>query len=146
MPAGRPPIYNEKVPKQAFKLCLLGATDMELADFFEVNIDTISQWKLDHVEFSEALKAGKDQADAAVVHSLYRRARGYSHKAVKIFLFEGKPVIADYIERFPPDTTACIFWLKNRQKKLWRNKEDDEPSPDGRDVTITGGLPPDANR
>lgn len=141
MPIGRPPIYNDKIPRQAFKLCLLGATDAELANFFEVHMDTIQQWKLDHEPFSEALKAGKDKADAAVVHSLYRRARGYSHKAVKIFMHEGVPVYADYIERFPPDTTACIFWLKNRQKKLWRNREDEEKTPDDGQTIITGGLP-----
>ena len=147
MPGGRPTKYTDKTAKQAFKLCLLGSTEQELADFFEVHIDTIAEWKAVHEEFSDALKKGRSEADAKVTQSLYRRARGYSHKAVKIFLHEGQPVIVDYIERFPPETTAAIFWLKNRQKKLWRNREDPEPTlPDDENtVTITGGLPPDAD-
>jgi hypothetical protein len=27
-----------------------------------------------------------------------------------------------YTERYPPDTAAAIFWLKNRQPKHWRDK------------------------
>lgn len=51
---------------------------------------------------------------------------GYSHKSVKIFMPAGKdaPVYADFIEHFPPDTTAMIFWLKNRQPDKWRDKRD----------------------
>lgn len=141
MPGGRPTKYTDKTAKHAFRLCLLGATEPELAAFFEVHQDTISEWKTVHEEFSEALKAGKFEADSKVAQSLYRRARGYSHKAVKIFLHEGQPVIVDYIERFPPETTAAIFWLKNRQKKLWRNKEDDEPPEADKETKIIGGLP-----
>jgi hypothetical protein len=131
--AGRPSLYKEEYPKQARKLGLLGATDKEIADFFEVSEDTIYEWKKAHPEFSEALKEGKAQADAEVANRLYKRAMGYSHKAVKIFMPAGanEPVYAPYVERYPPDTTAAIFWLKNRQPEKWRDKHDVEVSGDG---------------
>ena len=69
--------------------------------------------------------------------SLFQRAVGYSHKAVKIFMPQGRdaPVYADFIEHFPPDPTSMIFWLKNRQPDKWRDKresgddEGDAPAP-----------------
>lgn len=125
---GRPSAFDTSLVENAFKLCLLGATDEQIADFFAVSVATINNWKERHPEFLEALKAGKAQADATVAESLYRRALGYSHEAVKIFMPAGatEPVYAPYTERYPPDTTAMIFWLKNRQKEQWRDKHEIE--------------------
>lgn len=119
----RPSSYKPEFAKQAEKLCLLGATDIEMADFFEVALSTISKWKHDYPEFSEALKAGKALADERVERSLYQKAVGYTFEAVKIFMPAGAdgPVYAPYREHVPPDTTACIFWLKNRRQQQWRD-------------------------
>ena len=128
----RPPKYNAEAPAWALRLCRLGATDAQLADAFGVAESTISRWKIEHPEFQEALKKGKAFADAEVADALFRRATGYSHPAVKIFNDQGAPLVVDYVEHYPPDTTACIFWLKNRQPALWRDKVQQELSgPDG---------------
>lgn len=123
---GRPSDYREEFAVQAEKLCLLGATDMEIADFFEVTDRTIYRWKHAHPEFCQALKAGKEKADERVERSLYQRAIGYTHEAVKIFMPANAdaPVYAPYREQFPPDTTAGIFWLKNRRPDSWRDKQE----------------------
>lgn len=118
----RPTKYRAEFAEQARKLCRLGATDRELADFFEVQESSINNWKRDHPEFLEALKAGKGMADAEVAEKLFKRATGYSHEAVKIFNDQGAPMEVPYTEHYPPDTTACIFWLKNRRPDLWRDK------------------------
>jgi hypothetical protein len=122
---GRPTAYQPGYAKQAKKLCLLGATDTDLAKFFEVAVSTISKWKVDQPEFSEALKAGKEGADSAVAKSLYRRALGYKHRAVKIVADAktGAEHIVPYTEHYPPDTTAAIFWLKNRRPDVWRDRQ-----------------------
>lgn len=119
----RPSKYKAVFAEQAEKLCKLGATDRELADFFQVSESTLNLWKLEHEAFSESLKHGKEIADKRVEQSLYHRAMGYSHQAVKIFHEKGEPepVIVNYIEHYPPDTTACIFWLKNRKPEEWRD-------------------------
>lgn len=122
--AGAKTKYTSKYSEQAYKLCLLGATDPDLADFFEVAVSTISKWKLDFPEFSEALKRGKQMADANVSESLYKRATGYTHKAVKIFNDEGTPMVVPYEEHYPPDPTSMIFWLKNRQRHKWADKHE----------------------
>ena len=121
---GRPSEYKESYARIAHSMCLLGATDVELAGAFGVCETTINAWKLAHQEFSEALKAGKMFADANVASSLFNRAMGYSHPAQKIFNDQGSAMVVDYIERYPPDTTACIFWLKNRQRDKWRDRQD----------------------
>ena len=122
--AGRPTNYKKEYDEQAYKLCLLGATDKEMADFFNVKEQTINNWKKDHPVFFESIKRGKIIADANVAERLYTRAIGYEQETDKIFQFQGEPVIVPTIEHIPPDTGAAIFWLKNRKKDQWRDKQD----------------------
>jgi hypothetical protein len=122
MAAGRPSKYKKEFAAQAAKLCALGATDTELADFFEIEPRTLYRWKHDHKEFCQALKVAKDAADIRVERSLYQRAIGYSFPSQKIFHFQGQITRADCVEHVAPDVTACIFWLKNRKGEQWRDK------------------------
>lgn len=122
----RPTDYRPEYVDQAEKLCKLGATDKELGDFFDVSEQTINNWKNEHPEFFESIKKGKVLADAEVADKLFKRATGYSHRAVKIFNNQGEVIVEPYIEHYPPDTTAAIFWLKNRQPKNWRDKQEVE--------------------
>lgn len=123
-PNGRPSAYRKEFAQQAKKITLLGATDMDLADFFCVALSTINLWKLKHPEFSESLKVGKDSADERVISSLYHRAIGYSHPEVDIRAVDGVIVKTPLTKHYPPDTTAAIFWLKNRRKDEFRDKVD----------------------
>jgi hypothetical protein len=123
-PVGRPSDYDPAYCETARKFCLLGATDKQLAELFEVSEQTLNAWKRTHPEFLSSIKAGKELADAEVAAALYHRAKGYSHDAVKIFQYEGDPVTVDYIERFPPDVAAASLWLRNRQPERWRDKTD----------------------
>lgn len=125
-PAGRPSRYKEEYNEQARKLCRLGATDKELAEFFGVAVSTVNLWKQKYPEFSESLKEGKQLADAEVAEKLYQRATGYSHPEDDIRVVSGEIVITPTIKHYPPDTTAAIFWLKNRRPDLWRDKPDGE--------------------
>lgn len=142
----RPTKYQAEYAEQALKLCRLGATDKELADFFQVNEDTINEWKKVHSAFSESLKAGKAMADAEVADKLFKRATGYEHKAVKISANpNGDEHVTEYVERYPPDTTAAIFWLKNRRPDQWRDKTDHTlANPDGSalNLKVEFVLPP----
>ena len=128
MPAGRPTSYKPEYCEQAVKLSKMGATDVEMADFFEVAISTLNLWKIKHTEFSESLRVGKEIADKRVVDSLYQRAMGYTHPDVDIRVVEGAIVKTDLVKHYPPDTTAMIFWLKNRDPSNWRDKTDIEHS------------------
>lgn len=128
----RPSSYKPEFAEQAGKLCLLGATDMEIADFFKVDVRTIYRWKGEHPEFCQSLKAGKDEADERVVRSLFARANGFEHDEVDIRVIGGKIVKTPIRKHYPPDTVAAIFWLKNRRREDWRDKIDHEHGgPDG---------------
>jgi hypothetical protein len=119
VPAGYRPEYAE----QGRKLCLLlGATDQELAHFFEVTPEAFREWLSLVSDFAAAVRAGRELADAEVADRLYRRALGYSHDAVRVFSDRTVP----YVEHYPPDTTACIFWLKSRRRDKWSDKADNE--------------------
>ena len=133
---GRPSLYKPEYAELARKFCCLGATDADLAKFFEVNVDTVHEWKKVHSEFSDAIKAGKEQADAEVATKLFHRAMGYEHpeddiRAVSLGEGRGSEiVITPTVKHYPPDTTAAIFWLKNRRPDLWRDKVHQEISVD----------------
>lgn len=131
--------FKKEYLEQAEKLSRLGATDADLADFFGVKEQTINNWKKSHPEFFESLKAGKIKADIEVADRLYQRATGFEWdeaqpiKLKEVIYENGKRVRE--VERVeivmvhrvvPPDTTADIFWLKNRRKTEWRDKQDHE--------------------
>lgn len=135
---GRPSSYKPEFAPQAQKLAELGATDQEMADFFEVEVRTVYRWKHEHDEFCQSLKTGKEVADERVERSLYQRAIGYEQEEVKIFMPANAPapVYAPFRAKVPPDVTAAIFWLKNRRKEDWRDKHEHEHS--GSVNVITG--------
>ena len=121
---GRPTKYKPEYAKQAYNYCLLGATDKELTQFFEVSKQTLNTWKKSQPEFMDSLKKGKAVADGRIAEALYNRALGYEHKEDKIFQHQGEAVVIPTIKHYPPDTTACIFWLKNRRPDLWRDRQE----------------------
>jgi hypothetical protein len=141
---GRPTKYKTEYPEQTFKLCLLGATDKEIANFFEVSEDTIHEWKKVYPEFSESIKRGKSEADSNVANRLYQRALGFEHdseeiKVVAIGNNQGSSVERVPVKKiYPPDPTAAIFWLKNRQPEKWRDKQEIQHSVDPEVFEIGG--------
>jgi hypothetical protein len=130
MPAGRPSKYKPEFIKQAKKLVMLGATDKQIADFFGISEVTLNAWKKKYPEFLKSLKQSKKMYDERVVRSLWERATGYSHPDVHISNYQGKITITDIIKHYPPDPTSMIFWLKNRDKENWRDKQDVDVSGD----------------
>lgn len=119
---GRPTLYKKEYAKQAYKLCLLGHTDDELAKFFEVNVSTINEWKHKHAEFSESIKEGRAIADGNVALSLYERACGYECDDVHVAVINEKVVLTPLRKHYPPDAASIKFWLNNRQSEKWRLK------------------------
>lgn len=129
MAGGRPSKYQDDTLEQAYKLTLLGATDEQLADFFDVSTTTIDNWKKNKPEFLGALKEGKKKADATVADSLYNRAIGYEfieEQAFKIkkSQYEEEVEVVEVRRVVPPDPTSCFFWLKNRNQENWRDKSE----------------------
>ena len=121
---GRPTKFNSELCEQVIKLCRLGAVDKELADFFGISESTLNNWKKDHPEFLESIKEGKEVADAMVGDRLYERATGYSHEDTHFSNYQGKVTATQMVKHYAPDTTACIFWLKNRRPDLWRDRHE----------------------
>lgn len=101
-----------------------GATDQEVADELGVCRRTIDNWKAKHPEFLQSVRSWKEEADEEVERSLFERAKGYSHKETKLFCHEGMIVSEEVTKHYAPDTTACIFWLKNRKPQIWRDRHE----------------------
>lgn len=116
----------------------LGARDEDIAQVFGVTRQCVEKWKKRHPAFNEALRRGKLEADAQVAQALYSRATGYrwtEQQAVKVK--DGPQLerveVVDVEKQVPPDTVACIFWLKNRRPMDWRDKKEIEHE-------VTGGV------
>lgn len=118
--------YHEWLTKEG--LLLLGCwardglTDEEIAKKMGINVSTLYKWKNDHSEISEALKINKEIADYEVENALRKRALGYDFEEITE-KYEGGYCVERKrtIKHVPPDTTAQIFWLKNRQPDKWRS-------------------------
>jgi hypothetical protein len=131
MAKGRPTVYRDEHAVQVYKLCLLGATDVELADFFGIAESTLHLWVKRHPAFSESRARGKMAADAEVADKLYQRALGFSHPEVHVSTYEGDVTLTPITKQYPPDTQAASWWLKNRQPSKWKDKTEAELSGPG---------------
>lgn len=119
--------------EQARKLCLLGATNDDLADFFKVDVSTIERWIAEGSDFCGAVKEAKEELDGKVVRRLFERATGYSHPDVHISNYQGSVTQTPIIKHYPPDATSAIFWLKNRRPAEWRERIE-HTGKDGKDL------------
>jgi hypothetical protein len=99
---------------------LFGATDAQLAEYFEVSEVTINAWKKKHTEFLESIRAGKVFADGQVAHSLFSRALGLIVQEWReVVGKDGELITLKATKQIPGDVQAQRFWLKNRQPELW---------------------------
>ncbi|MGO5053633.1 helix-turn-helix domain-containing protein [Lachnospiraceae bacterium LCP25S3_G4] len=106
-----------------------GLTDKQIANNIGIAVSTLNNWKNDHVEILESLKRGKEVVDIEVENALLKRALGYKYKETTKELFVDKNngteelKVTKVVEKeVVPDTTAQIFWLKNRKPEEWRDK------------------------
>jgi hypothetical protein len=137
---GRPSKYKPAFCKQAKTLSKMGATDFELAQFFDISVPTLHTWMHTHPKFLSSIKLGKAPGDKRVERSLFERANGYTYASEELFqvdhteeipnadpalpptIIRTKKIIrVPILKHVPPDTTAQIFWLKNRRKDRWRD-------------------------
>ncbi|MES1976333.1 MAG: helix-turn-helix domain-containing protein [Pseudomonadota bacterium] len=124
--------YEPAFADQARRLCRLGATDEELAEYFGVCVRTIYRWRNTHEAFARAVTVGKEHADRRVKRALYAHACGCTVERVTIFnrAVGPGPVSARYTVDLPPDSRAALQWLRVRRPGKWREVEEDGGDPD----------------
>lgn len=151
---GRPTDYRPEFCEQAEKWSWLGATNEKMAEFLKVTTSTFKLWMATYPDFSAAVKKGREDADAAVVKSLYQRANGYTvtevtedHTKVKPVdgsvsvdeegelaqEIEYKPIVRVTKKHIAADPASMIFWLRNRKPQEWREKKE-------LDVNVSGSI------
>ena len=96
-----------------------GLTDEQIAKNIGINRTTLYDWKKKEVNIADALKKGKEVIDFEVENALLKRALGYEYEEET---YENGILTKKVKKQVPPDTTAQIFWLKNRKKEQWREK------------------------
>lgn len=102
-----------------------GLTDEQIAKNMGISRSTLNEWKNKYSDILDTLKKGKEVVDLQVENALLKRALGYKYDEVTYeFGEEVKRVRKEVV----PDTTAQIFWLKNRRPDKWRDKQDIEHS------------------
>lgn len=124
---GRISGYKNEFARQAGHLCNLGASTNDLAKFFQVSSDTIYRWAVEYKEFAKAVKVGKDIADERVIMSLYNKTLGFEKVIEKEIIAKDGSVktVKDKIY-IPPSDGAIMFWLKNRRRHEWRDRQEHE--------------------
>lgn len=100
-----------------------GLVDKQIAENIGIVTSTFYKWKKEHSEFSDALKAGKEVADAQVFNALHQSAIGF-HYLEEAVTNTGEVVTVRKYSK--PNVTAQIYWLKNRVPDDWRDKQEIE--------------------
>jgi len=124
---GHPSLYKPEYCELGHNYCLLGATNEELGGFFGVTRRTIDNWIATHPDFAKAVHDGRAVADAIIARSLFSRAKGFKHEVTRITLYQGEERKVTNTVEYPPDTQACMFWLRNRRRQSWSEKAGNEP-------------------
>ena len=96
-----------------------GLTDEQIAKNIGISRASLYEWKKKEVDIFDALKKGKEVIDFEVENALLKRALGYEYEEET---YENGILTKKVKKQVPPDTTAQIFWLKNRKKEQWREK------------------------
>lgn len=130
-----------------------GLTDEQIAENMGVSRSTLNEWKKKYPDISDTLKRGKEVVDIVAENALYKKAIGVKEilkkpiKIKEVVYDNGKRVKEtekiEYVDEevyFPPDTTALIFWLKNRQPQKWRDKQQVEMSGELKHINPFEGL------
>ena len=102
-----------------------GLIDKQIAHNMGVAYSTLRTWRDKFPELAEALQKGKEVVDREVENALFKRALGYWLTETKtVTLPDGDMRVEEIHKHVAPDTTAQIFWLKNRKPDQWREKND----------------------
>ncbi len=132
---GRPSVVDERLKGIIIRMAEKGQTMQEIANVVKISKQTLYNALGKDGAFLDALKKSTSLANDLVEASLFRRATGYSHTAVKIFYDKntGKCVEHKYTEIYAPSEVAAIFWLKNRDPERWREKQEIDLT---KDITV----------
>ena len=116
-----------------------GLTDEQIAHNMGIATGTLYAWKKAYSEISNALKRGKEVVDIEVENALLKRAMGYDYIEERVEISDsGKRKVIQTTKHVAADTTAQIYWLKNRRPDRWRDKP--LPAAEGNEVTIVDDL------
>lgn len=117
-----PSLFTDaRVKESAIQIALLGHTDVEICKILSIAPSKFNLWKHKDTIWWEALKESKVNSDSEVEKSLRKRAMGYDVVETHITK-EGQAIETN--KHIPPDTVACIFWLKNREPERWRDRQE----------------------
>ncbi|NTU49297.1 MAG: hypothetical protein HGA87_00110 [Desulfobulbaceae bacterium] len=113
--------YTTEFPQLVEMYLREGMTEAQAAKKLGVSVATFETYKNRYLEFLEAIKRGKAPVDFEVENALLKRALGYKVDDIHVSNYMGDVTITPIIKVYPPDVTAAIFWLKNRQPARWRD-------------------------
>lgn len=97
-----------------------GLTDEQIYNNLGISKDSFYKYKKQYSDFSDSLKRGKEIVDYEVENALLKRALGYEYDEIT---YENGEEVKRVTKQVAPDTTAQIFWLKNRKPDKWRDKQ-----------------------
>lgn len=122
--------YVQGKEEQLIADCRNGADNAGLAKRLGCGLTTLKKLKREYPEFVALIKDGREEADLKVESALYRRAMGYEveETTTEVLVNKDGSGTTTYVRKvkkhIAPDTTAGIFWLKNRKPQEWRDRQE----------------------
>ena len=126
-------IFTDEQVNKILQLYQEGKTDLQVAKVFKVGRKTFLKQVKNIQDLSSTIKKIKETPDSKVEKSLFERALGYTHEDTQFFCHQGVIISKEYVKRYPPDVSACVFWLCNRQPGRWKNVQKV-------DIDVPGGV------
>ena len=143
---GRKPLYTEWLTEEGLeqinKWAENGLIGKQIAHNIGINHTTLYDWMKKFPELAEAIRNGRKVMDEQVESSLLKRAMGYEYVEEAWGKNQlGEMVIVKRVVKMQaPDVTAQIFWLKNRQPELWRDKVEVKNEHEGKIIVEMGEM------
>jgi hypothetical protein len=126
--------------------CLLGCSDAELGGFFGLSEGLVQHYIEIIPEFATAVANGRDLADARVAVAMHKAATGYDYDAYRVVVKDGHAEVVAVKEHVPPNPQAGKYWLNNRKRKHWKERQppifgNPEDGKEIQEITITFVAP-----
>lgn len=139
---GAPTKFKPEFIEDARRMAEAGYTDIQMVEEFGIGRTTFYRWKKDFPDFRDAIRIAKEEPDNQMERSLYHSGNGFEYfeevpiKVKDIEYDQGRKVketerveVVQVKRTVPPNSTAQIFWLKNRRPDLWRDKKEIDVNP-----------------
>ena len=110
-------------PNMVYHLTLLGATSKEIASALNVSESTVKIWSTNNVEFMEAMRKGKLEADTKVASAFFLNTQDRFVEVEDVHVSKGVVIRVKRQQFIQGDKWCQAQWLAKRRRGDWTDSQ-----------------------